>query len=114
MTKNRLSWTAAAGCAVFLFVVSVVPVAPSVSWPYLDKVAHLCEYLVFAWLLAFALRTNPTPVSAVPRLAWIFATGYGALIELAQALIPWRSAEIADAVMNGVGAALGVWIAHRD
>ena len=112
MTKSKLSWAAVWVYAVFLFIVSVVPVTPAVSWPYLDKVVHLCEYLVFAWLLRVALRaTRPAP--AALRLAWLWATGYGALIELAQALIPWRSADLADAIVNGVGAAIGVWITRR-
>ena len=41
------------------------------------------------------------------------AAGYGALIELIQAFLPWRSAELGDALANAVGAALGVWLGQK-
>ena len=45
--------------------------------------------------------------------AWIYATSYGLLIELLQAIIPWRSAELGDVLANAMGAALGVWIGEQ-
>jgi VanZ family protein len=118
---------------------SVVPTGPRVSIGYLDKVAHLGAYLLFAWLLIQAIQTTrrgqtPTAISfslavsdperaaqgSNPKrerepllLAWVCATSYGLLIELVQGLLPWRSADVADAAMNAVGAALGVWLGER-
>ena len=42
--------------------------------------------------------------------AWMYATSYGLLIELLQGMVPWRSADLTDAIANTVGAALGVWL----
>ena len=99
-----------------------IPEGPAI--PHLDKGAHLCEYLLFAWLLVQAIRRAglheraPTPKSLVwgreyGQLAWIYATSYGLLMELLQAIVPWRSADLLDAVANAAGAAIGVWVAQR-
>ena len=91
---------------------SVVPVAESrVSAPYLDKLGHLCEYLVFAWLLMRALPPRPL----ARRVAWTTAVSYGLLMELIQWFLPWRSADWTDALSNAVGAWLGVWLSlHKE
>ena len=110
--------------AVVLLIVSVVPVGAEPSVPYLDKIVHLGEYFFFAWLLAQALPPTllvggqAVPLSHVERetyllWAWIYATSYGLLIELIQAMIPWRSADLADAAANALGAALGVLIGQK-
>lgn len=99
--------------AALVFVVSVIPVAtPGPPGAHLDKVAHLCEYLLLAWLLVHAVRSSEGAARPL-WWAWIWATGYGALIELVQAFIPWRSAELGDAIANALGAAVGLWIARR-
>lgn len=109
-------WTVTAAYAILVFAASVIPVEPGPSIRHLDKVAHLGEYLLFAWLLVHALRTIAPPAGwepVYPWWAWIFATSYGLLIECLQALLPWRSAELADALANACGAALGVWLARQ-
>ena len=108
---SQRSWQRlTAAYAVLVFVVSVIPVAPNLAPGHLDKVAHLCEYLLLAWLLVqvFRLRQQPHPF----RRAWWWATAYGAALELVQALVPWRSAEWADALANALGAAAGIFIAR--
>jgi len=90
-----------------------VPVSPAVSVRHLDKVVHLCEYLLFAWLLVQGLRADHASNRKTMLWAWIDATSYGILIEFLQSFVPWRSAEVADALANALGAALGVWLAQR-
>ena len=106
--------------AVIILIVSLIPIEPTVSAPGLDKVAHVCEYLLFAWILVQALlRSRADKATAKqnepPLLlwAWLYATSYGALIEVLQAMVPWRSADWADALSNAFGAALGVWIGQQ-
>ena len=99
-----------AGYALLVFILSVAPISPGVSIPHLDKVAHLCEYLVFAYLLVQAIRATWHGERAYLLWAWIYATSYGLLMELVQIMVPWRSAELGDALANALGAALGVWI----
>ena len=98
-----------------MLILAVIPEGPDLSVGHLDKIAHLCEYLLFAWLLVQAIRAS-SAAGGEPtyRLwAWVYATSYGVLIELIQAMLPWRSAEWGDAVANAIGAALGVWVGDR-
>ena len=104
---------AVAAYATLVLIVSVIPEGPDLSVGHLDKIAHVCEYLLFAWLLGQAIRTTRMPEPAYRLWAWIYATSYGVLIELIQAMLPWRSAEWGDAVANAIGAALGVWVGQR-
>ncbi|MBI4340761.1 MAG: VanZ family protein [Candidatus Omnitrophica bacterium] len=107
--REGLRWRiATAVYAVAVLAVSVIPVDPRLAPGHLDKALHLCEYLLLAWLLVKALRTS-TP-RRIFLTAWGWATAYGAAIELLQAAIPWRSADLMDAALNAIGAALGVWI----
>ena len=96
-----------------MLVVSVIPEGPDLSVGHLDKIAHLCEYLLFAWLLVQAVRTGRAPEPEYRLWVWLYATSYGVLIELIQAMVPWRSAEWGDALANAAGAALGVWVGKR-
>ena len=95
-------------------MVSVIPIKADVDIPHLDKAVHLCEYLLFAWLLVQAVRGSRMPEREYLWWAWIYATSYGLLIEVIQAMLPWRSAELADALANALGAALGVLIGQRN
>lgn len=99
-----------AAYAALVFVLSVMPTGPSVAPPHLDKLIHLCKYLLFAWLLMRAIRATRMTEPEYGLWAWIYATSYGLLMEMVQAMIPWRSADWLDAAANAVGAALGVWL----
>ena len=89
---------------------SVTPVGPRLPADHLDKVVHLCEYLLLAWLLLHAIRATSGPGSDARLTAWLCAASYGVLIEVLQGFLPWRSAELLDAGANAVGAAIGVWL----
>lgn len=91
----------------------MIPEGPDLSAGRLDKIAHVCEYLLFAWLLVQASRAANAPEREYRLRAWMYATSYGLLMELIQAMVPWRSAEWGDVVANAVGAALGVWVGRR-
>lgn len=81
------------------------PVPPSVS----DKVLHLGGYALLAVLLTRALAGGlPAPVTLrVAMLAIGFAVAYGALLEVRQAFIAARTAEMADAYADAAGACAG-------
>jgi VanZ family protein len=107
----RLATAAYAGVVL---LGAVLPIeVPGPKGLGLDTLAHLGEYLLFAWLLA---RTAPSSLGLVRSVrwwAWGVATGYGAGLELVQGLLPWRSADVMDAGMNGLGALLGVIVSKR-
>ncbi len=91
-----------------------MPVArPPIAGDYLDKLVHLCEYLLFAWLVMQAIRSQRQPAGRDALLAWTWAAGYGGALELVQAMLPWRSAEAADIFANALGAWLGVLVGQR-
>ena len=114
MRSRKLWWGLIALYAGAVLVLAVIKVPePDLGVPQLDKVAHLCEYLLFAWLLVQGIRTTQTSERLYLLWAWIFATSYGLLIELIQVMLPWRSMEWADAAANTLGAALGVWLGQR-
>ena len=114
LTLSRRAWWWISGVyAVLLLVVSVIPTPEGPSVPHLDKAVHLCEYFLFAWLLVQIVRAPGLVGTHYLVLAWLYATSYGVLIELIQMMVPWRSGEVMDAVMNGLGAAIGVWVAQR-
>ena len=94
------------GCGIALLivvaVVSLVPVSVSGASGS-DKLAHVLIYLVLSgWFSLIAARTE---------LLWRVFSGliaYGLLIEVLQGLTDYRSYEIADALANGVGVAIGL------
>jgi hypothetical protein len=113
-------------------VLSAIPTDPRVSVGSLDKVGHLCEYWLFAWILVQVVRasphTNRGDAGGIPTIgagasrmrereyvlwAWLYATSYGGLMELLQVALPWRGADWTDALMNALGAALGAWLGTR-
>jgi len=101
--------------AGLIFLLSVLPFHGGLAdVPHLDNVVHLAEYLVFTVLLVHALRANPANEPIFLFWAWMYATSYGALMELIQIMVPWRSADVSDALANALGAAIGVWIGSRN
>ncbi len=92
-----------------------MPIDPGLPTGHLDKVVHLCEYLLLAWLLAQAVHASSLLPEREHLLLWIwvFVTSYGLLIEAIQAMIPWRSGDVMDAAANALGAAIGVWLSER-
>lgn len=100
--KLRKLWL---GCGLILLlivaVLSLIPVPQSPEGS--DKVAHVVLYAILSgW---FSLI-----VSEQKSLWWVFfgVAGYGALIELLQGQTGYRSLELADAIANSIGAAIGL------
>lgn len=105
-------WAITLAYAGVLAVVSLIPIpskAPAALLS-LDKAIHLCEYGVFAWLLTVSAHRSAWPFLACLFLAFVGATGYGALLEALQAWVPYRSAEGLDLIANTVGSGLGAWL----
>lgn len=105
-----LWWAVSGGYAIVIAVLAVLPPAPGVSVGRLDKLAHLCEYALFAWGLRHAARASSFSRSSELLLALGFSIIYGALLEGAQGLLGYRSAEWGDVAANTLGAVLGAWL----
>ena len=105
----HLPWWRGLGRAlvVAMLVVSLLPAPAFIgAVPQGDKLGHA---LAFAGLVLWYAQIYPQP-----RDRWRCALGallLGALIELLQAFVPWRSSEWLDLVADGGGALLGVLLA---
>lgn len=87
-------------CLLGVLVLSLVPPVsylPTTAW---DKANHAIAFAVLAALGCWSYRDRTVPV-----LAGLLA--YGALIEVLQALTPYRMAEWTDLFADGVGLVLG-------
>ena len=101
-----------AAYAVLIAVLAVWPFSPQISRALgpLDKLLHLCEYLLLAWCVVQAARASGWPRGKALALAFLFPTGFGVFLEGVQSFLPYRSAELWDVAANTVGTVLGVWL----
>ncbi len=103
-TERVLRWLFAA-TAVFVMVLSLLPLgpeAPSLGW---DKANHMAA---FALLALLGCRAYPSHTGAV--LVGLLA--YGGLIEVLQSFTGYRRAEWADLLADALGLAPG-WLLAR-
>ncbi|KYF80748.1 hypothetical protein BE11_49745 [Sorangium cellulosum] len=71
----------------------------------LDKITHFAAFLGLEWLIELALVG--TAAAARRRAAVAMSAGAGGLLELAQAALPYRSAEWLDLLADALGALAG-------
>jgi len=110
MGKGRRFWFLAAAWAVIIFVLSSIPgqSMPRVEILRYDKVVHAIVYSVLGGLFFLALRqTSSLTVGRLIVLAAAFAFIYGVTDEVHQLFVPGRSAEVYDALADGIGGMLG-------
>jgi VanZ family protein len=80
-------------------------------WLRRDKVLHMLAFGLGTVLLCRALQCQ-APVRSPRQIACrsvLAVLGYGIADELHQARVPQRTAEVADVVADGLGAALAAW-----
>ncbi|MBW7957528.1 MAG: VanZ family protein [Deltaproteobacteria bacterium] len=101
--------------ALLIMVLSLLPSSEAEEHIIgVDKVYHALAYAGLAWLLMRALSASmPGWKASAVLAAFLAASVFGAFIEFLQsALTDTRTADIYDAVANGMGAAFGS-IAYR-
>src|SRR3569623_3559744 len=90
-----------------MLVVSVLPMPRGIgAVPLGDKIGHA---LAFCGLVLFYAQIYP-----LQRDSWrcvLGALAFGALIEVVQSIVPYRSAEFLDLVADSVGALSGLALA---
>lgn len=72
-----------------------------------DKLVHGVLFGGQSWLLARALAAGGRPLRRAVLLGAVLAIGYGGASELAQSVIPGRSAQTVDFVADVAGAVAG-------
>jgi len=103
--RKNLGWFAGGAAALGVLAASLV--SPSVlSMPVAvsDKLYHAVAYFVLAIIGFYATETENYKVAVV-----VFALG--TCVELAQSLVPHRTASLADVAANGVGIVAAVVVA---
>jgi VanZ family protein len=105
-----LRWLAAFAWVVFVAALSLIPqdAVPNPQVLGLDKIAHMIMYGVLAGL---AIRELDRPSRRAIAVVVVACTVYGALLEVAQSLLPiGRCGSVADGIANALGAvAVGVY-----
>jgi VanZ family protein len=103
----------ATACALAIVVLGVVPTRAALQATVPEQesatttVGHFVAYLVFAFALAMALG-GPRPIWRDLLLAGALAVALGVLVELVQGPLPYRDLQLEDAVVDALGAALGL------
>ena len=101
----------AIGYALAIAVVAVLPISsPETPGVPLDKLVHVCEYLVFAWCLVQTGRASKWADATTLILAFGIPVLWGGALEGVQTLLPYRSGDWADVFANMIGSLLGVWL----
>jgi VanZ family protein len=76
--------------------------------PTLQNLLHIPQYALLSWLWCWALPAGRLSVRAVTSVALAISVGYGIFEELYQSTVPGRYASVGDAVMDSLGALVGV------
>jgi VanZ family protein len=90
-------------------VIDIGPLPEDIGVPT-DKLLHFAAFGSFEWLLELAFAE--LPARARVGLALAVAVGTGVALELVQAALPHRSAELLDCVADTLGALLGALVLH--
>ena len=92
--------TARPGDGLFAWLVVTTP-------PTIQKLLHLAAYgciaFLWSWTLSF-MESRPTRLG----LALVLTIGLGIVLEWYQTLVPGRFGTITDALLNTIGAAIGL------
>lgn len=94
--------------ALLILLVGTIPQGPPGVQRLNDKLLHFIGFAVASWLWCRALRhlAPAAPARVAALRGGLVSTGLGALLELWQALLPYRSAELLDWVADALGALL--------
>jgi len=110
------AWLTVVLYAAFMFALSSfswqMPFVEKAEKIHLDWFAHTVEYGVFGFLLSDALAVTfvRSPRSAVFAAALLLSALYGLSDEYHQRFVPHRNARLSDALVDTVGAAIGIFV----
>ena len=96
---------------LYLFLLFVGGVLPGTVQPQgvgNDKLLHALAFGAAVPLVVRSLAWLRPDLERIPRIVWagVVATAAGGLLEVVQAFLPHRTAELLDFVADGVGALL--------
>lgn len=100
---------------LLIYIQSSYPSSEKISSiPYFDKILHFAAYAFLGGLLLRALKTLPIKnnIRLVMILSITLSSLYGISDEIHQHYVPYRDADIMDALADIIGSIFGVYIYH--
>lgn len=76
----------------------------------IDKVIHFIEYGILGILWFRALKTSGANIGRIAIAAFAITFLYGLSDEIHQYFVPERDASVFDAVADGLGGWMGIWL----
>lgn len=116
MRDARLAGRLALVWAGVVLVFALVPTHEVLSGTVGDRetlttqAGHFAEAAILAWLAASWAIGRGGSAWRAAVVAWAVAVLYGALIEVAQVPLPYRSGQWSDLAIDAAGAALGALV----
>lgn len=113
MKDAGLAGRLALAWAGVMLVFALVPTHAALSSTVGDQehlatqVGHFAEFALLAWLLAGWAVGRSASARRAAVAAWAVAVAYGALLELLQMPLSYRSAQWTDLAIDAAGATLG-------
>jgi VanZ family protein len=98
---------------VLIYIQSAYPSPEQIpSFRFVDKMLHLGAYAIMGILFYRAYRTLKIRdnLQLLMMLSVVSASLYGVSDEIHQSFVPFRSAEVADAIADFCGAVCGVYL----
>ena len=96
---------------MLIFYMSTQTGLPGPWWK--SYVGHVVEYSVLSGLFWFALtRTTELKNNTIIVIALLLATAYGFSDEWHQSLVPGRTPEVQDLIIDFIAASMGAILAH--
>jgi VanZ family protein len=114
VVRARRFWWFVAAWAAIIFLLSSIPgrAMPDVPGLRYDKLLHALVYSVLGGLFFLALRqASSLPTRRIVVAAALFALAYGLTDEFHQLFVSGRSADLYDAMADGIGGLLGASLA---
>lgn len=77
------------------------------------KVAHMTEYMIFSWTVAFPFLLYKKRKDGISKGAFIFCVCYAILDEIHQLFVPDRSGQIRDVLIDSIGILIGIFVFRK-
>jgi VanZ family protein len=81
-------------------------------WPFFDKVLHFTAYALLGALFLRAFKTTRIKhnLKLIIMLSILLSSLYGISDEIHQSFVPYRTADVMDALADIIGSAFGVGV----
>ena len=98
---------------LLIFIQSSYP-SPDIGphWPFKDKILHFTAYALLGALFLRAFSTTPIKqnLKLIFALSILFSSLYGISDEIHQSFVPYRTADVMDALADFLGSTFGAYI----